>query len=204
LNEAKLRAIRPAFIPEGTVTAPNASSLSDGAAALVLVSERKLKELGLTPIAKILGWGESAQACNLLYVTNFQEPILFTTAPALAIPKAVKHAGIALDKVDYYEINEAFSVVALANCKILGLDQEKVNIFGGAVALGHPLGWYDLGLSYVNYSSGARIVTTLTSVLEVKNAKVGVAGVCNGGGGASAVVIERIAAPQKNGVQVHI
>jgi acetyl-CoA C-acetyltransferase len=204
LNEAKLRAIRPAFIADGTVTAPNASSLSDGAAALVLVSERKLKELGLTPIAKILGWGESAQVRPLLDWTNFQEPILFTTAPALAIPKAVKHAGIALDKVDYYEINEAFSVVALANCKILGLDQEKVNVFGGAVALGHPLGWFDLILGYANYSSGARIVTTLTSVLEVKDAKVGVAGVCNGGGGASAIVIERIAAPEKNSIQAHI
>jgi len=130
-----LRAIRPAFVSDGTVTAPNASSINDGAAALVLVSGRKVKELGLTPIAKILGWGDAAQ-----------EPLLFTTSPSLAIPKALKHAGIPSDKVDYYEINEAFSVVALANTKLLDLDKEKVNVFGGAVAIGHPLGWYALPL----------------------------------------------------------
>ena len=130
-----MRAIRPAFLSDGTVTAPNASSINDGAAALVLVSGRKVKELGLTPIAKILGWGDAAQ-----------EPLLFTTSPSLAIPKALKHAGITSDKVDYYEINEAFSVVALANTKLLSLDKEKVNVFGGAVAIGHPLGWYALPL----------------------------------------------------------
>ena len=126
-----MRAIRPAFVSDGTVTAPNASSINDGAAALVLISGRKVKELGITPVAKILGWGDAAQ-----------EPLLFTTSPSLAIPKALRHAGIPADKVDYYEINEAFSVVALANCKLLDLDEEKVNVFGGAVAIGHPLGWY--------------------------------------------------------------
>jgi acetyl-CoA C-acetyltransferase len=126
-----LRAIKPAFKTDGTVTAPNASSLSDGAAALVLVSARKVKELGLKPIAKILGWGEAAQ-----------EPLLFTVSPSLAVPKALKHAGISQEKVDYFEVNEAFSVVALANSKILGVEADKVNVFGGAVAIGHPLGWY--------------------------------------------------------------
>jgi acetyl-CoA C-acetyltransferase len=142
LNEDKLRAVRPAFITNGTVTAPNASSLSDGAAALVLVSGRKVKELGLTPIAKILGWGEAAQACYPKSQINGQEPILFTVSPSLAVPKALKRAGISQDKVDYFEVNEAFSVVALANSKILGLEKDKVNVFGGAVAVGHPLGWY--------------------------------------------------------------
>jgi len=182
LNEAKLRAMRPAFKTDGTVTAPNASSLSDGAAALVLVSGRIVKEHGLTPIAKILGWGEAAQ-----------EPLLFTVSPSLAVPKALKHAGIEQDKVDYFEVNEAFSVVALANSKILGLEADKVNVFGGAVAVGHPLG-----------CSGARIVTTLTSVLTVKDAKIGVAGVCNGGGGASALVIERLVHPQTNGIKPRV
>jgi acetyl-CoA C-acetyltransferase len=140
LNESKLRAMRPAFKTDGTVTAPNASSLSDGAAALVLMSGQKVKELELTPIAKILGWGEAAQVFHYILLT--QEPIMFTTSPALAIPKALKRAGISKDEVDYYEINEAFSVVALANSQILELDSDKVNIFGGAVALGHPLGWY--------------------------------------------------------------
>ena len=136
MNEAKLRAIRPAFIADGTVTAPNASSLSDGAAALVLVSGRKVKELGLTPIAKICGYADAEQ-----------DPQLFTVSPSLAVPKALKRAGIAQDKVDYFEVNEAFSVVGLANSKILGLDLEKVNVFGGAVALGHPLGWYTISFS---------------------------------------------------------
>lgn len=169
LNIDKLKAIKPAFIPNGgTVTAPNASPINDGAAAVVLVSAEKLKELNLKPIAKILGWGDAAHA-----------PIKFTTAPALAIPKALKHAGVSADKVDFYEINEAFSVVALANMKLLGLDAEKVNVHGGAVALGHPLG-----------ASGARIVTTLVNVLKQKGGKIGVAGICNGGGGASALVLE--------------
>lgn len=171
LNVDKLRTVRPAFLPNGgTVTAANAAPLNDGAAAVVLVSEAKLKELGIKPIAKILGWGDAAR-----------EPERFTTAPALAIPKAIKHAGLTEKDIDYYEINEAFSVVALANIKILGLDPERVNVFGGSVAIGHPLG-----------CSGARIVTTLTTVLREKKAKIGVAGICNGGGGASALVIENL------------
>ena len=171
LNIEKLKGIRPAFQPNGgTVTAPNAAPINDGASALVLVSETKLKELGLKPLAKILGWGDAAQ-----------KPSKFTTAPALAIPKAIKHANIEVSSVDAYEINEAFSVVALANMKILGLDEAKVNLHGGAVAIGHPLG-----------CSGARIVTTLINVLKEQKGKIGVAGICNGGGGASALVIESL------------
>ncbi|TLD33964.1 hypothetical protein PspLS_01327 [Pyricularia sp. CBS 133598] len=171
LNIDKLKSARPAFqTTGGTVTAPNASPINDGAAAVVLVSEAKLKELGIKPLAKILGWGDAAR-----------EPERFTTAPALAIPKAIKHAGIEQKDVDFYEINEAFSVVALANMKILNLDPETVNVFGGSVAIGHPLG-----------CSGARIVTTLTTVLKEKKGKIGCAGICNGGGGASAIVIENL------------
>ncbi|GAO51235.1 thiolase [Saitoella complicata NRRL Y-17804] len=169
LNEQKLRSVRPVFKKDGSVTAANASPISDGAAAVVLISAAKAKELGIKPIAKILGWGEAAQ-----------KPCHFTTAPALAIPKALKHAGVEASQVDYYEINEAFSVVALANLKLLNLTPENVNVFGGAAAMGHPLG-----------CSGARIVATLTSVLEQKDGKIGVVGICNGGGGASAAVIER-------------
>jgi len=171
LNVDKLRSMKPAFIPNtGTVTAPNASPLNDGGAAVVLVSEAKLKELNIKPLAKILGWGDAAQ-----------QPSKFTTAPALAIPKALKHAGISQDAVDAFEINEAFSVVALANMKLLGLSDDKVNVHGGAVAIGHPLG-----------ASGARIVTTLLGVLKARNGKIGCAGICNGGGGASALVIESL------------
>jgi len=170
LNEAKTPTLRASFKKDGTVTAANASPLNDGAAALVLVSEAVLKARNLKPIAKILGWGDAAQ-----------NPSKFTTAPALAIPKALAHAGIEQDKVDAFEINEAFSVVALANMKLLGITEEKVNLHGGAVALGHPLG-----------ASGARIVTTLLGVLKHKGGKIGVAGICNGGGGASAVVIESL------------
>lgn len=171
LNIDKLKSVRPVFKPkDGTVTAANAAPLNDGAAALVLMSEAKVKELGVTPIAKILGWGDAAR-----------EPERFTTAPALAIPKALKHAGITDKDVDFYEINEAFSVVALANMKLLGLSEDKVNVFGGSVAIGHPLG-----------CSGARIVTTLTTVLREKKAKIGCAGICNGGGGASAIIIESL------------
>lgn len=169
-NESKTKTLRPSFKKDGTVTAANASPLSDGGAALVLASEDYVKKHSLKPIAKILGWGDAAQ-----------NPSKFTTAPALAIPKALKHAGIAQDDVDAFEINEAFSVVALANMKLLDLKEEKVNLHGGAVALGHPLG-----------ASGARIVTTLLGVLKEKKGKVGVAGICNGGGGASALVVERI------------
>jgi acetyl-CoA C-acetyltransferase len=169
LNIDKLKAMRPAFQPNGgTITAPNAAPINDGASAVVLVSEAKLKELGIKPLAKILGWGDASQ-----------KPSKFTTTPALAIPKAIKHAGITESQVDAYEINEAFSVVALANMKILGIDPAKVNINGGSVAIGHPLG-----------CSGARIVTTLINVLQQQKGKIGVAGICNGGGGASAIVIE--------------
>lgn len=170
LNIEKLKAMRPAFIPTGTITAPNASPLSDGAAAVVLVSATALKKYNLSPVAKILGWGEAAH-----------KPIKFTTAPSLAVPKALSHAGISLEDVDYFEVNEAFSVVALANQKILGIPIEKINAHGGAVAMGHPLG-----------ASGARIVVTLAGVLKAKNGKIGVAGICNGGGGASALVIEAL------------
>ena len=171
LNIDKLRKVKPAFKPDGgTVTAANASPLTDGAAALILVSEAKMKELKLKPIAKILGWGDAEQA-----------PSKFTTTPTLAIPKALKHAKIDKDQIDAFEINEAFSVVALANIKLLGLDAEKINVHGGAVALGHPLG-----------ASGARIVTTLLGVLREKKGKLGCAGICNGGGGASAIVLESL------------
>jgi len=171
LNVDKMKVIKPVFKPAGgTVTAANAAPINDGAAAVVLVSEAKLKELNVKPIAKILGWGDAAR-----------EPERFTTAPALAIPKAIKHAGLTEADVDYYEINEAFSVVALANVQLLGLDADKVNVFGGSVAIGHPLG-----------ASGARILTTLTTVLREKKARIGVAGICNGGGGASALVIENL------------
>ncbi|KAF2259699.1 acetyl-CoA acetyltransferase IB [Lojkania enalia] len=160
-NEAKTKTLRPSFkTKDGTVTAANASPLSDGAAALVLVSEAALKKYNLKPMAKILGWGDGAQ-----------NPSKFTTAPSLAIPKALKHAKIEQNAVDVFEINEAFSVVALANMKLLGIDEEKVNLHGGAVALGHPLG-----------ASGARITTTLLHVLREKKGKIGVAGICNGGG----------------------
>jgi acetyl-CoA C-acetyltransferase len=168
LNEAKTPTLRASFKKDGTVTAANASPLNDGSAAVVLVSEAVLKARGLTPIAKILGWGDAAQ-----------NPSKFTTAPALAIPKALKHANIELSQVDAFEINEAFSVVALANMKLLEITEDRVNLHGGAVALGHPLG-----------ASGARIVATLLGVLKEKKGKIGVVGICNGGGGASALVLE--------------
>ena len=164
-----MRKLRPSFKDVGgTVTAGNASSISDGAAALVLVSGQKALELGLEVIAKISGYGDAAQA-----------PEKFTTAPALAVPKAISHAGLNASQIDYYEINEAFSVVAVANMKLLEVPAEKVNVHGGAVSLGHPLG-----------CSGARIIVTLLGVLRQKSGKYGVAGVCNGGGGASALVVE--------------
>lgn len=168
-DAVKLKKLRPSFKENrGTVTAGNSSSISDGAAALVLVSGEKALELGLQVIAKITGYADAAQA-----------PELFTTAPALAIPKAISNAGLEPSQVDYYEINEAFSVVAVANMKLLGLPWEKVNAHGGAVSLGHPLG-----------CSGARILVTLLGVLRHRNGKAGVAAVCNGGGGASALVLE--------------
>ncbi|WP_196891526.1 acetyl-CoA C-acyltransferase [Aureivirga marina] len=166
----KIPALRPAFSKDGTVTAANASTLNDGAAAVILMSADKAAELGLKPLAKVTGYADAAQ-----------EPEWFTTAPAKAMPKALDKAGISIDDVDYFEFNEAFSVVGLANMKILGLDASKVNVNGGAVSLGHPLG-----------CSGARIVVTLLSVLEQNDAKIGAAGICNGGGGASAIVLERM------------
>lgn len=165
----KIPSLRPVFSKEGTVTAANASTINDGASAMVLMSKEKAEELGVKPIAKIRGFADAAQ-----------EPLWFTTAPAKAIPLAMANAGISKEDVDFYEINEAFSVVALANNRELGLDAEKVNVNGGAVSLGHPLG-----------ASGNRIVTTLCSVLDQNNGKIGVAGICNGGGGASALVIEK-------------
>ena len=170
VNFDKIPGLRAVFQKDGTVTAANASTLNDGAAALVLVSKKKMEELGLKPLAKVLGYGDAQLA-----------PEYFTTAPAQAIPRALAHAGVAADQVDFYEINEAFSVVALANNKLLGLDGKKVNINGGAVGQGHPLG-----------ASGARIVVTLLSVLDQNNGRIGVAGICNGGGGASALVIEKV------------
>ncbi|WP_440122272.1 acetyl-CoA C-acyltransferase [Tenacibaculum sp. Ill] len=166
----KIPALRPAFTKEGTVTAANASTINDGGAALVLMSTEKAAELGLTPLAKIKGYADAAH-----------EPKWFTTAPAKALPKALAKAGVSIDDVDYFELNEAFSVVGLANMKILGLSADKVNVNGGAVSLGHPLG-----------VSGARIIIALTSILKQNNAKIGAAGICNGGGGASAMVIERV------------
>jgi acetyl-CoA C-acetyltransferase len=167
----KVPNLKPVFQKEGgTVTAANASNLNDGAAALVLMSKEKAEELGIKPIARILG-----------YADNEQEPENFTTAPVGAINKALKKAGVVKDQVDFFEINEAFAVVSVANNQLLGLDPEKVNIYGGAVSLGHPIG-----------CSGARILVTLTSALTNNDGKIGVAGICNGGGGASAVVIERM------------
>jgi acetyl-CoA C-acetyltransferase len=166
----KILSLKPVFSKDGTVTAANASTLNDGASALVLMSKEKAEALGLKPLAKIRGFADAAQ-----------DPMWFTTTPSIAIPKAIKHAGIDKKEVAYYEINEAFSAVAIANNIKLGLDPEKVNIHGGAVALGHPLG-----------SSGSRIITTLINVLKQNKGGIGVAGICNGGGGASAIVIENI------------
>lgn len=166
----KIPTLSPVFTKDGTVTAANASTINDGAAALVLMSEEKAKSLGLTPLAYIKSYADAAQ-----------EPKWFTTAPAKALPKAIEKAGISLGDVDYFEFNEAFAVVGLANAKILGLNEDKVNVNGGAVSLGHPLG-----------CSGARIIVTLINVLSQNNAKIGAAAICNGGGGASAIVIERV------------
>jgi len=169
VNISKIPDLRPAFTKDGTVTAANASTINDGAAALVLMSKDKANELGLKPLATIKGYADAAH-----------EPEWFTTAPAKALPKALDKAGIALSDVDFFEFNEAFSVVGLANMKILGLKDNNVNVNGGAVSIGHPLG-----------CSGARILVTLLNVLEQNNAKTGAAAICNGGGGASAIVIER-------------
>lgn len=165
----KIPNLRPAFSKDGTVTAANASTINDGAGAMVLMSKEKAEELGLTPLATIKSYADAAH-----------EPEWFTTAPAKALPKALDKAGITLNNVDFFEFNEAFSVVGLANMKILGLTDKNVNVNGGAVSLGHPLG-----------CSGVRILITLLNVLEQNNAKIGAAAICNGGGGASAMIIER-------------
>ncbi|QDA62673.1 acetyl-CoA C-acyltransferase [Hymenobacter jejuensis] len=168
---AKVPGLKPAFIKEGgTVTAANASTLNDGAAAVLLMSREKAEALGIQPLAKILGFADAEQS-----------PEWFTTSPSLAIPKALKHAGVEAQNVDFYEINEAFSVVSLANNKLLNLEGSKVNVYGGAVSLGHPLG-----------ASGARIVTTLLNVMRNEGGKIGVTGICNGGGGASSIVLEKL------------
>lgn len=165
----KISALRPAFSKEGTVTAANASTINDGAGAVILMSRDKANELGLKVLATIKGFADAAQ-----------DPRLFTTSPAKALPKALDKAGISKDEVDFFEFNEAFSVVGLANMKLLGLTDKNTNVNGGAVSLGHPLG-----------CSGVRIIITLLSVLEQNNARTGAAAICNGGGGASAIVIQR-------------
>lgn len=166
----KIPALRPVFSKDGTVTAANASTINDGASAIILASAEKVKELGLTPIAKIRAFADAAH-----------EPQWFTTAPTKAAPAALKRAGMTIADIDYWEVNEAFAVVPLAFNQELGIDEEKVNILGGGVSIGHPLG-----------SSGSRIIATLNNVLQQKDANVGLATLCNGGGGASAIIIERV------------
>jgi acetyl-CoA C-acetyltransferase len=165
----KIPALKPVFVKDGTITAANASTMNDGASALVLMSKEKMESLGLKPLAKIIGYADAEQA-----------PEWFTTTPSLAVPKAVEKAGLTMDKIDFFELNEAFSVVGLANMQIMNLDASKVNVNGGAVSLGHPLG-----------NSGSRILVTLINILNQNNAKYGAVGICNGGGGASSVVIEK-------------
>jgi acetyl-CoA C-acetyltransferase len=167
---AKVPTLKPVFKKDGTVTAANASNLNDGASAVVLMSKEKADELGVKPLARILG-----------YADNEQEPENFTTAPVGALQKAIKKAGLSISDIDYFEINEAFSVVAIANNQLLEIDPAKVNIYGGAVSLGHPIG-----------NSGSRIVVTLLTVLKNKGGKYGAVGICNGGGGASAIVVENL------------
>ncbi|MFI5186079.1 MAG: acetyl-CoA C-acyltransferase [Chitinophagales bacterium] len=166
----KIPGLKPAFGKEGTVTAANASTMNDGAAALVLMSKEKANELGIKPIAKIVSYADAEQA-----------PEKFTTTPSIAVPKAIKKAGLKMNDIDYYELNEAFSVVGIANIKLMSLDPAKVNVNGGAVSIGHPLG-----------ASGARIIVSLINVLKQNNGYFGAAGICNGGGGASAMVIENL------------
>lgn len=170
VNFDKIPTLKPTFQKDGTITAANASNINDGAAAVVLVSGEKLKELGLKPLAKIISFADASQA-----------PEWFTTTPVKAVNNALKKAGLTIGQMDFAEINEAFSCVPIANQRDLGLDMEKVNVWGGAVALGHPIG-----------CSGARIVVTLNSILHHHNGKYGVAGICNGGGGASAIIIEKL------------
>ena len=166
----KIAGLKSAFVKDGSVTAANASTMNDGAAALVLMSKEKAEALGIKPLAKIRGYADAEQA-----------PEWFTTTPSVAVPKAAAKAGVALEEIDYFELNEAFSVVGLVNIQKMGLKPENVNVNGGAVSIGHPLG-----------ASGARIIVTLLNVLQQKGGKLGAAGICNGGGGASAMVIERM------------
>lgn len=166
----KISSLRPAFVKDGTVTAANASTMNDGASALVLMSREKAEQLGLKPLAVIRA-----------YADNEQAPEWFTTAPAPAVKKAAEKANISIDSIDFFEFNEAFAAVGLVNCQLLNLPSEKVNVNGGAVSLGHPLG-----------NSGSRIVVTLLNVLEQNNGKIGAAAICNGGGGASAIIIEKL------------
>ncbi len=166
----KISTLKAAFVKDGTVTAANSSTMNDGAAAVVLISKKKMEELGLKPIGKIVSYADAEQA-----------PELFTTTPSIAVPKAVAKAGLKMEDISFWELNEAFAVVGLENSKRMKLDASKVNVNGGAVSIGHPLG-----------ASGARIVVTLLNVLKQNNARYGAAGICNGGGGASAMVIENI------------
>ena len=166
----KIPSLKPAFTPNGTVTAANASTINDGASALVVMSQRKATELGLKPLARIVSYADAEQ-----------EPQWFTTTPTIAVPKALERAGLTTADIDFFEINEAFAVVPLAFSQVLEVPQEKMNVFGGAVSIGHPLG-----------ASGARIVTTLLNVLEQKGGRFGAVGICNGGGGASAIVVEKL------------
>jgi acetyl-CoA C-acetyltransferase len=165
----KIPALKPVFVKDGTVTAANASTMNDGASALVLISKEKMEELGLKPLAKIISYADAEQA-----------PEWFTTSPSLAVPKAVSKAGLTMDQIDFIELNEAFSVVSLINMGKMNLDPAKVNVNGGAVSMGHPLG-----------SSGSRILVSLISILNQNNGKYGAVGICNGGGGASSIIIER-------------
>jgi acetyl-CoA C-acetyltransferase len=169
-DKEKVGALKPAFEKEGTITAINASKINDGASAMVLMSGEKVKELGITPLAKIVSFADASQ-----------EPEWFTTTPSKAIPKALEKTNLTINDVDFFEINEAFSVVALANMKEMNIAHDKINVYGGAVSLGHPIG-----------NSGCRIVCTLISILKQENGKIGAAAICNGGGGASAIVIERV------------
>ena len=166
----KIPALRAAFVKDGTVTAANSSTMNDGASALVLMSKEKMEAMGLKPLAKIVSYADAEQA-----------PEWFTTAPSLAVPKAVEKAGLKMDDISYFELNEAFSVVGIANMDKLGIDSSKTNVNGGAVSMGHPLG-----------SSGSRILVTLINVLHQNNAKYGAIGICNGGGGASSIVVEKV------------
>jgi len=166
----KIPGLRPAFTKDGTVTAANASTINDGSSALLIASEKAVEKYGLHPIAEIISYADAAH-----------EPQWFTTAPTIAVPKALERANLSINDVDFFEVNEAFSVVTMAFNQVLGVSEEKVNVFGGAVSLGHPLG-----------TSGARIITTLTNVLTQKSGSIGCATLCNGGGGASAIVIRKI------------